>query len=114
MSLLSHGGRIVPILTGHDQPIHSNPSNEQHSLDTIPPNSSCPTSSFSLLDQQQPATTLHQRIAMDDQSLEMPCLRERGLFALPTDGDGKDIPAWCIKRKEYALSKLQVLENTRF
>lgn len=51
---------------------------------------------------------------MDDQSLEMPCLRERGLFALPTDGDGKDIPAWCIKRKEYALSKLQVLENTRF
>lgn len=114
MSLLSHGGRIVPILTGHDQHIHSNSSNEQHSLNAIPPNSSCPTSAFSLLDQQQTANTSHPAIAMGEQTLEMPCLRERGLFALPTDGDGKDIPVWCIRTKIYVFGKPQVLENTHF
>lgn len=51
---------------------------------------------------------------MGEQTLEMPCLRERGLFALPTDGDGKDIPVWCIRTKIYVFGKPQVLENTHF
>lgn len=32
---------------------------------------------------------MRQNKAMDHKSLEMPCLGERGLFALPTEGDGK-------------------------
>ncbi|KAJ5656492.1 hypothetical protein N7507_008442 [Penicillium longicatenatum] len=85
MSLLTHGGRIVPILTGHQQQ-HPNSTPESCVLDTTSP--SYPNSASSLLDQPEDAPVICQSKAMDRTSLEMPSLRERGLFALPTQGDG--------------------------
>ncbi|KAJ5527116.1 hypothetical protein N7513_011275 [Penicillium frequentans] len=84
MSLLTHGGRIVPILTGHQQQ-HPDSTPESSVLDTTSPTYSNPSS---LLDQPEDAPIMRQPKAIDLASLEMPCLRERGLFALPTQGDG--------------------------
>lgn len=42
-----------------------------------------------LLDQQEDTSFMRHNKAMDQESLEMPCLKERDLFALPTEGDGK-------------------------
>ncbi|KAJ5740188.1 hypothetical protein N7493_000060 [Penicillium malachiteum] len=82
MSLFTHGGRIVPIL----QP--PNPTPESTSLDQIPLHlNATPSSSFSLLDQREASPTMPKLKPMD-KSLEMPCLEERGLFALATEGDG--------------------------
>lgn len=85
MSLLTHGGRIVPILTGHQQQ-HPDSTPESSVLDTTSPTYPKPSS---LLDQPEDAPIMRQPKAIDLASLEMPCLRERGLFALPTQGDGK-------------------------
>jgi hypothetical protein len=75
MSHLTHGGRIVPILTGHEHQV-------QEEL---------PQTADPLQDQQAEllAKTQQNNSTMDHASLEMPCLKERGLFALPTEGDGK-------------------------
>ncbi|KAJ5670541.1 uncharacterized protein N7477_005904 [Penicillium maclennaniae] len=86
MSSLSHGGRIVPILMGHQQLPGSTTTPETATLETHPSPSSCYTSA--LLDQQDESTTMRHKKAIDLASLEMPCLRERDLFALPTEGDG--------------------------
>ncbi|OGE48285.1 hypothetical protein PENARI_c030G03835 [Penicillium arizonense] len=74
MSHLTHGGRIVPILTGHEHQV-------QEEL---------PQTADPLQDQQAEllAKTQQNNSTMDHASLEMPCLKERGLFALPTEGDG--------------------------
>ncbi|KAJ6102449.1 hypothetical protein N7486_004876 [Penicillium sp. IBT 16267x] len=85
MSLLAHGGRIVPILTGHQQQ-HPDSTPESSVLDT--PSPSYPNPSPSLLDQPENAPVMRQPKAVDLTNLELPCLRERGLFALPTQGDG--------------------------
>jgi hypothetical protein len=77
MSHLTHGGRIVPILTtGHEHQVKDE----------------LPQTADPLLDQQaELSAKTHQNntTTMDHASLEMPCLKERGLFALPTEGDGK-------------------------
>lgn len=86
MSLLANGGRIVPILAAHEQhPPDSTLNTDilgQYPLPQIierPP----------LLDQRQDASAIRHKNSLDLKPLEMPCLRERGLFALPTEGDGK-------------------------
>lgn len=85
MSSLTHGGRIVPILTGQQQqPANSTP--ETAVLETRLPR---PFHSSPLLDQPDETAAMCQKGASDLASLEMPCLKERGLFALPTEGDGK-------------------------
>lgn len=90
MSLLTHGGRIVPILAGHQHQQHPNSTPDSTLLDTIPP--SYASDSSSSLDQQEDAPTMRQQKALDLKCLEMSCLQERGLFALPTEGDGKITP----------------------
>lgn len=85
MSLLVNGGRIVPILAGHEQHHHdSTPSTVlgQYSFPQV-------INQAPLLEQQSDASAIPQKKSVDLQSLEMPCLKERGLFALPTEGDGK-------------------------
>ncbi|OQE31328.1 hypothetical protein PENSTE_c001G06360 [Penicillium steckii] len=84
MSLLVNGGRIVPILAGHEQHHHdSTPSTVlgQYSFPQV-------INQAPLLEQQSDASAIPQKKSVDLQSLEMPCLKERGLFALPTEGDG--------------------------
>ncbi|KAJ5746187.1 hypothetical protein N7520_011369 [Penicillium odoratum] len=87
MSLLNHGGRIVPIvLAGHQQ---QHGSTESSVLNTNSPSHPNPPSNpSSLLDQQDDIPAVRQPKTMDFKCLEMPCLTERGLFALPTEGDG--------------------------
>lgn len=89
MSALTHGGRIVPILTGHEQ--------HQQLLDSTTPSpavlqNNCSPSTIDqtpLLDQLVDSEAMRRKKTLDFSSLEMPCLKERGLFALPTEGDGK-------------------------
>ena len=83
MPLLTHGGRIVPILTGQQ---HGPPDSTMESV----LERSSPV--YSPLLDQRDATLLRQQKNVDLESLEMPCLQERGLYALPTEGDGKSTP----------------------
>lgn len=101
MSLLTNGGRIVPILTGSDShdPTPEMPAPLDASLPSIPPSipvspiSSQPTIPRLLQDQQ----ASKQAKPMHHASLEMASLQERGLYALPTEGDGKSItPVTCF------------------
>lgn len=92
MSLLTNGGRIVPILTGSDShdPTPEMPAPLDASLPSISPSipvspiSSQPTIPRLLQDQQ----ASKQAKPMHHASLEMASLQERGLYALPTEGDG--------------------------
>ncbi|KAJ5841515.1 hypothetical protein EN45_068990 [Penicillium chrysogenum] len=81
MSLLTNGGRIVPILTGSG----SHPTEKAALLDAspspIPPSSISDPQTMPLLQDQQVKPMHHA-------SLEMASLQERGLYALPTEGDG--------------------------
>lgn len=87
MSLLTHGGRIVPILTGHEQP----PSLPTTGDPDLPVNQPVRPAIEPLTqpDHEDDSSAMRQAKAMDLKSLEMPCLGARGLFALPTEGDGK-------------------------
>jgi hypothetical protein len=93
MSLLANGGRIVPILAAHEQHHPDSTLNTDLLAEYPLPQT---TGQISLLDQQQnappirqdPSPTRHKK-SIDLESLEMPCLKEHGLFALPTEGDGK-------------------------
>ncbi|KAJ5946889.1 hypothetical protein N7454_003728 [Penicillium verhagenii] len=87
MSSFTHGGRIVPIVMGHHQQ-HADPTPDSSVLDISSPSYPNSSSSSSLLDQQKHVLPMRQPKTMDHESLEMPCLREHGLFALPTEGDG--------------------------
>ncbi|CAG8904082.1 unnamed protein product [Penicillium egyptiacum] len=88
MSLLTNGGRIVPILTGSDS--HDPTLEVPALLDASPPPipsssiSSPPTMPGLLQDQQ----ACKRAKPMHHASLEMASLQERGLYALPTEGDG--------------------------
>ncbi|CAI7619767.1 hypothetical protein N7533_004437 [Penicillium manginii] len=92
MSLLANGGRIVPILAAHEQHHPDSTLNTDLLAEYPLPQT---TGQISLLDQQQnappirqdPSPTRHKK-SIDLESLEMPCLKEHGLFALPTEGDG--------------------------
>lgn len=89
MSLLAHGGRIVPILASHEQ--HhpdSTTSTEVLAHYSLPQT----INQTPLLDQRDDAQATSHKKSVDLKSLEMPCLKERGLFALPTEGDGKMCP----------------------
>lgn len=91
----TNGGRIVPILAGHD-PLHPKSLEQPTMPASIPhiqnphetsPSPPIPPTAPSMIEplpdkRQDPTSTGHP-------SLEMPALKERGLFALPTDGDGK-------------------------
>ncbi|KAJ5356400.1 hypothetical protein N7517_011009 [Penicillium concentricum] len=86
MSRLTNGGRIVPILTGSDS---HDPTLEVPALDaSLPPihpaSISSPPTLPRLLQDQQISKAKHMQHA----SLEMASLQERGLYALPTEGDG--------------------------
>ncbi|KAG0157393.1 hypothetical protein PDIDSM_4578 [Penicillium digitatum] len=88
MSLLTNGGRIVPILAGPDS--HKSTPEVPALLDAYPPpipissNSSSPIVARILQDQQ----ACKQAKPVHHASLEMASLLERGLYALPTEGDG--------------------------
>ncbi|KAJ5799931.1 uncharacterized protein N7518_001999 [Penicillium psychrosexuale] len=88
MSLVTNGGRIVPILTGSDS---RDPTLEVSALldGSLPPIPITPI----------PSTPTTPRLSQDQQackqvkpvhhaSLEMPSLQQRGLYAIPTEGDG--------------------------
>ncbi|KAJ6184409.1 hypothetical protein N7519_005710 [Penicillium mononematosum] len=87
MSLLTNGGRIVPILTGSDSHPTEKPALLDSSLPPIPPSPSSISSpqTMPLLQDQQ---ACKQPKPMHHASLEMASLQERGLYALPTEGDG--------------------------
>lgn len=88
MSLPTHGGRIVPILTGHEQPPDSTrPNTDLLDKQSLPLRNDGPP----VLDQPEETLASRQNKALDLKSLEIPCLEERGLFALPTEGDGKHV-----------------------
>ncbi|KAJ5370956.1 uncharacterized protein N7496_007048 [Penicillium cataractarum] len=88
MSTLTHGGRIVPILTSHEQ--HQQLDSTTPSPDMLlEPN--FPQSTIDqppLLDQRVDSEPMRRKNTLDLSCLEMPCLKERGLFAFPTQGDG--------------------------
>lgn len=92
MAQITNGGRIVPILTGTDAhnstlegPTSLNESIPRLNSPIIP--SSIPPTAANLLQEQQAKRAKSTQHA----SLEMASLKERGLFALPTEGDGKSI-----------------------
>ena len=91
MSLVTNGGRIVPILTGSDS---RDPTLEGSALlDASLPPISIPLipspSTTPRLSQNQQACK--QAKPVHNASLEMPSLQQRGLYAIPTEGDGKPI-----------------------
>lgn len=88
MSLLTNGGRIVPILTGSDSHPTEMPALLDASLPPIPPSSISSPQTMSLSQDRQ---ACKQAKPMHHASLEMASLQERGLYALPTEGDGKPI-----------------------
>ncbi|KAJ5893634.1 hypothetical protein N7495_005325 [Penicillium taxi] len=77
MSHTTHGGRIVPILTGHQQQIHDSTIQlkQHHSLPRT-------------IDSPQLQRSSNSMPAKSVNCEDIPCLRERDLFALPTEGDG--------------------------
>ncbi|KAJ5106886.1 hypothetical protein N7456_003561 [Penicillium angulare] len=83
---LTHGGRIVPILAGHQAAQHPYPNMTpmSTSIDTFSPSNS---HDVPLLDHKRDTPAGRQNKAMDLKSLEMASLQERGLMALPTEGD---------------------------
>ncbi|CAG8901882.1 unnamed protein product [Penicillium nalgiovense] len=85
MSLLTNGGRIVPILTGSDSHPTEMPALLDASLPPIPPSSISSPQTMSLSQDRQ---ACKQAKPMHHASLEMASLQERGLYALPTEGDG--------------------------
>jgi len=87
MADVSNGGRIVPIVT-------PTPTVEvQVQQQETPPNESQPQEQQEqkkLEKRQQPKKkTRKNSIFEDAEVLEIPCLNELGLYALPTEGDGK-------------------------
>lgn len=82
-----NGGRIVPILTGHDG-LHPNTLDQQPTIPT--PNAQLPSvtsiSPISSAISEPLSEQTHKTMAPS--SLDMPVLQERGFFALPTNGDG--------------------------
>ena len=90
MSLLTNGGRIVPILTGSDSHDPTEvPTLLDASLPPIPPSSISSSQTLPVLQDQQ---ACKQAKPVLHACLEMASLQERGLYALPTEGDGKPIP----------------------
>ncbi|KAJ5165833.1 hypothetical protein N7492_006129 [Penicillium capsulatum] len=79
---LARSGRIVPILAGREQ-TDSTPGVHSPGTGVM-----APQLPQSLLLGQQGEGLTGRNKATDDASLKMPCLREHGLFALPTLGDG--------------------------
>lgn len=91
MSHFTHGGRIVPILTGtdsHDPNLEMSTILEGSLSSITPPpiSPSIPPSTMPRLLQDQ---QVKRAKPVQDASLEMASLKERGLYALPTEGDGK-------------------------
>jgi hypothetical protein len=89
MSTLTHGGRIVPILTSHEQhkQLDSTTPSPDILLETNVPQLTIDQTP--LLDQRVDSEAMRRKNPLDLSCLEMPCLNERGLFAFPTQGDGK-------------------------
>lgn len=87
MSHLINGGRIVPILTGSDS---NDPTLEVSAfLDaSLPPIPMSPISSTATMPRPLQKQIFKPK-PVQSQSLDMPSLEERGLFAFPTKGDGK-------------------------
>ncbi|CAG7994162.1 unnamed protein product [Penicillium olsonii] len=90
-----NGGRIVPILTGHD-PLHPNSLDQPTIPASIAPipnpqegSPSPPIHSISPAMHDPLPDKNHRPTSNGHPSLEMPALKERGLFALPTEGDDK-------------------------
>ncbi|KAJ5091899.1 hypothetical protein NUU61_006769 [Penicillium alfredii] len=85
MSHLTHGGRIVPILAGPQQHEPATPETA-----VVKNDSGEHLEHANLLQDQRDGLSAmtRQSKALDHESLEMPCLKERDLFALPTEGDG--------------------------
>ncbi|KAJ5558627.1 hypothetical protein N7535_008844 [Penicillium sp. DV-2018c] len=92
MSHFTNGGRIVPILEGTDS--HDDALENIQTLDTsfpsitpslISASSILPSETMPRLSQDRHAKRVKPA---DHSSLEMPSLQERGLYALPTEGDG--------------------------
>jgi hypothetical protein len=88
----TNGGRIVPILEGTD--CHDAALKKRQTLDTSLPSISpslnfassiLPSATMPRLSQDRHAKRVKPA---DHASLEMPSLQERGLYALPTEGDG--------------------------
>lgn len=79
---LAHGGRIVPILAGQEQ--HDS-TPQVHSLDS---SAMAPKLHQSPLPDQPGNLQARRNKDKHSASLEMSSLKERGLFALPTEGDG--------------------------
>jgi len=87
MADVSNGGRIVPIVT-------PTPTVEVQEQETPPSESPQPQEEEQELKKlgkrQQPRRkTRKNSIFEDAEVLEIPCLNELGLYALPTEGDGK-------------------------
>lgn len=103
MSHLTHGGRIVPILTGHQQ----HPESTVAEMVAV---RNKPLEDILLLQDQQEdasAAKTRQSKALDRESLEMPCLKARGLFALPTEGDGK-LAIGCAMPSSTTLGRISM------
>lgn len=81
MADVPNGGRIVPIVTTARQHYSSSPTNE--AMANAPQQ---PSEKVKL-----PRNTRSK--TMEAETLEIPCLNELGLYALPTEGDGNAVPA---------------------
>lgn len=101
MSHLTHGGRIVPILAGPQQHEPATPE-----MAAVKNDSGEHLEHANLLQDQRDGLSAmtRQSKALDHESLEMPCLKERGLFALPTEGDGKLVVLFSCQTRSRLMS----------
>lgn len=84
MADVSNGGRIVPIVTP-DQPLP-----RVQEIQQINENAKEQQSEQQQEQQQQPkARKTRNKLLETAEVLEIPCLNELRLYALPTEGDGK-------------------------
>lgn len=81
MADVPNGGRIVPIVS---------PARQQHQMYSLPSPPAEPDDQprHSQLSQSLPTSSTRPK-PDDPACLKLPCLTELGLYALPTEGDGK-------------------------
>lgn len=121
MSLQTHVGRIVPILTGHQHPDASGPVGSEtlvlennpniHDLTPIPFTSSPTEHKNNALPEFFSSSSSPPQLQTmgKEPHMEMPSLTREGLVPHPTEGDGKESPNFRLYFMQSSL-KLCLLE----
>lgn len=90
MADVSNGGRIVPIVTPTPTPtVEVQVQQETPPSESPKPQEEAQEQAKPEKRQQPKRKTRKNSIFEDAEVLEIPCLNDLGLYALPTEGDGK-------------------------